>query len=126
MAIRKTFRIVVTERDLREQVRDLANLFGWKMYFSWTSLHSPKGFPDLVLACQVRKRIVYAELKTEKGKVSDSQREWLDELTACGQEVYLWKPDDIEEIARILRSRLPCESRTSWSCIKALHVGVPS
>jgi len=114
---RKIDRIVVTERDLREQVRDLCKLFGWKMSFSWTSIHSPKGFPDLVLACQVRQRVIYAELKTEKGKVTEYQREWLDELTACGQEVYLWKPDDIEEIARILRSRLPCESRTSWDDI---------
>jgi len=124
MVIRKTFRIVVTERDLREQVRDLAKLFGWKMSFSWTSIHSPRGFPDLVLACQVRGRVIYAELKTEKGKVSDSQREWLDELTACGQEVYLWKPDDFEEIARILRSRLPCPSTTVWNSIKTLHVVV--
>jgi len=119
---RRIDRIVVTERDLREQVRDLAKLFGWMMSFSWTSLHSPKGFPDLVLACQVRKRVIYAELKTEKGKVSDSQRDWLDELTACGQEVYLWKPDDIEEIARILRSRLPCDSTTSWNFMKALFL----
>ena len=115
---RQIDRIVVTERDLREQVRDLAKLFGWKMYFSWTSLHSPKGFPDLVLACQVRQRVIYAELKAEKGKVSESQREWLDELAACGQEVYLWRPADFEEIARILRSRLPCEGRTTWDYIR--------
>jgi len=127
MAIRKIDRIVVTERDLREQVRDLAKLFGWMMSFSWTSIHSPRGFPDLVLACQVRKRVIYAELKTEKGKVSDSQREWLEELWCCGQEVYLWKPDDFDEIARVLRSRLRCKSRTDWSYIRggSLHVEVP-
>ena len=121
---RKIDRIVVTERDLREQVRDLAALFGWKMYFSWTSLHSPKGFPDLVLACEARGRVIYAELKTEKGKVSDTQREWLDELTACGQEVYLWRPADFEEIARVLRSRLPCESTTSWNYVGTQDVVV--
>ena len=125
MAIRKISRIVVTERDLRQQVVDLAKLFGYKAYFSWTSIHSPRGFPDLVLACQARERVIYAELKTEKGKVSDSQREWLDELTACGQEVYLWRPADFEEVARILRSRLPCESTTGWNSIRTLDVEVP-
>ena len=122
---RKIDRVEYTERDLREQVRDLCTLFGWRFHFTWTSIHSPRGFPDLVLACRVRERVIYAELKAEKGKVSDSQREWLDELTACGQEVYLWRPADFEEIARILRSRLPCESTTSWSSVKALDVEVP-
>lgn len=99
---RKIDRIPVTEADLREQVRDLCKLFGWKIYFSWTSLHSPRGFPDLVLVNPEQKRVVYAELKSEKGKVTPQQQEWLDALKACGQEVYLWRPADIEEIAGIL------------------------
>lgn len=96
-------RIPVTERDLREQIRDLCGLFGFKMYFSWTSIHSPRGFPDLVLANPEQKRVVYAELKSEKGQVTEYQQEWLDCLTACGAEVYLWRPGDIEEIVGILR-----------------------
>jgi len=121
---RRIDRIVVTERDLREQVRDLCNIYHWRFYFTWNSLHSPKGFPDVVLMCRERDRVVYVELKAEKGKVTDSQREWLDELTACGQEVYLWRPGDFEEIARVLRSRLPCPSTTVWNSIKTLHVVV--
>ena len=93
--------IPVTETDLREQVRDLCKLFGWKMYFSWTSLHSPRGFPDLVL-CRPP-RIVWAELKSEKGKLTPHQGEWLQALRECGQEVYVWRPGDIEEIVEILR-----------------------
>jgi len=96
-------KIVVTEKDLREQVRDLCKLFGWKIYFSWTSIHSPRGFPDLVLANPEQKRIIYAELKSEKGVVTEYQQEWLDTLDACRQEVYLWRPEDIEGIAEILR-----------------------
>ena len=101
--IRVTFKIKVTEKDLREQVRTLCDLFGWKMYFSWTSIHSPRGFPDLVLCNPEQKRVVYAELKSEKGTVTPYQQEWLDTLEACGQEVYLWRPGDIENIARLLR-----------------------
>jgi len=97
--------IPVKESDLREWVRDLCKLFGWKMYFSWTSIHSPRGFPDLVLANPEQERVIYAELKSEKGTVTEYQREWLDTLEACRQEVYLWKPSDIEGIAEILRAK---------------------
>lgn len=96
-------KIIVTEKDLREQVRDLCGIFGWKLYFTWTSMHSPRGFPDLVLAHPGKKRIIYAELKSEKGKVTPEQQRWLDALRQCGQEVYVWRPADIEEIARLLR-----------------------
>jgi len=95
--------IPVTEADLREQVRDLAKLFGWKMQFTWLSWHSPKGFPDVFLAHPIQKRIMWAELKSEKGKLSPEQEAWLQLLRDCGQEAYVWRPGDIEEIARILR-----------------------
>jgi len=100
---RRIDRIPVTEADLREQVRDLCKLFRWKMYFTWRSFHSPAGFPDLVLANPEQKRVIFAELKSEKGQLTEKQKEWLDALAACGQEVYLWKPGDIEGIARLLR-----------------------
>ena len=100
---KSTARIVVTERDLREQVRDLCKLFGWAMYFSWTSIHSPQGFPDLVLAHPGKKRIIFAELKSEKGKLTEYQEQWLDILRQCRQEVYVWRPQDIENIVGILR-----------------------
>ena len=99
----KQYKIKVTEKDLREQIRDLCKLFGWTMYFSWTSIHSPRGFPDLVLANPEKKRIIFAELKSEDGKVTETQREWLNALTACDQEVYLWRPSNIEAIAEILK-----------------------
>jgi hypothetical protein len=101
--MRTIHRIPVTERDLREQVRDVCRLFGWKLYFSWTSIHSPRGFPDLVLANPEQKRVIYAELKSEKGVVTEYQQEWLDTLAACGQEVHLWRPGDIERVVEILR-----------------------
>lgn len=100
---RRIDRIPVTESDLREWVRDLCKLFGWKMYFSWTSLHSPRGFPDLVLVNSSMKRVIFAELKTDKSKPTPYQIEWLDCLYDAGAEVYLWRPQDIETIAKILR-----------------------
>jgi len=97
-------KIVITEKDLREQVRDLCRLFGWKMYFSWTSIHSPRGFPDLVLVHPSKNRVIFAELKSEKGKLTEEQVEWLDALGKCGQEVYVWRPSNWEEIVSVLQN----------------------
>ena len=95
----------VTEADLREQIRTLAHLYGWLMYFTQDSRRSPAGFPDLVLAHPEQGRIIYAELKSEKGRVTTHQAEWIEALKSCGQAVYLWRPDDITEIARLLGLR---------------------
>lgn len=114
MTTRTISRIPVTERDLREQVRDLCKLFGWKLYFSWTSIHSPRGFPDLVLANPEQKRVIYAELKSEKGKLTEYQREWLETLEACGQEVYLLRPADIDNFVEVLREPVAQPVSKGW------------
>jgi len=98
------FKIKVTEADLREQVRDLCRLFGWRFLFTWSSIHSPKGMLDLLLINKEQKRVIFAELKSENGKLTPEQQETFDDLQACGQEVWVWRPADIERIAEILRS----------------------
>jgi len=49
--------------------------------------------------------LIFAELKTEKGQISDKQQEWLDLLDECGGNIerYVWRPGDIENIVEILR-----------------------
>lgn len=100
-----------TERDFGKQVEDLLNLFGWRWcHFrparteqGWrTALSGYRGFPDYIAV--KGNSLLIAELKGDKGKVTLQQQEWLSALRACGQEVYVWRPGDIEEIARILRS----------------------
>lgn len=100
----------ITEKQLREQIRDLTKIYGWRMAFTQFSMMSPKGFPDL---CLVRPpRLIFAELKSEKGKTSPDQDLWLADLRAASPdghdgtqffEVYLWRPHDIVKIAEILR-----------------------
>ncbi len=100
----KKERGVITEKDLREQIRDLCKVLGYKFYFSWTSIHSPRGMPDLILVKPPR--ILFVELKTDKGQVSEYQKEWLDILNECpGCEVYVVRPSDIEEFAKVLQSK---------------------
>ena len=52
-----------------------------------------------------RERIVYAELKDEKGKPTDAQCAWLDALDKAGAETYLWRPSMMDEIVAILTAR---------------------
>ncbi len=92
----------ISEKEFRRQVRNLAKMLGWRDYFTWTAVHSPAGFPDLVL---VRgERLMFAELKSETGKLTEPQRLWLWALAATGRaEIYVWKPSNLQRIAEALR-----------------------
>ena len=100
-------KIEISETDLREQIRDLCKITSWKFYFTFNSIHSPKGMPDLIL-CRPP-RLIFAELKNEKGKISTYQQEWIDVLSQCGMnvEVYIWRPSDINEILKTLQIDKP-------------------
>ena len=90
------------EREFLQTVRELARIFGWAEYHTWHSLHSPSGFPDLVLVKPPR--VIFAELKVGKRQPTPAQREWLNLLSQCpGVECYLWYPEDWDEIQRVLR-----------------------
>ncbi len=69
---------------------------GWR-----TAMTGDKGFPDIVAA---RDGVhVFAELKTDKGRLSHEQANWLDNLKGNGQHVYLWRPGDWEQIVDVFR-----------------------
>jgi len=88
---------------LFQRAHGLAWQLGWTLnYHTYRSTRSPSGFPDRVI---VRERVIYAELKKERGKPTAAQSEWLTGLTKAGAEVYLWLPHDLEEIAKILALR---------------------
>lgn len=89
------------ERDFQKAVVALARVLGWRIHVVWSSVHSPSGWPDLFL---VRKgRIVAAELKSARGKVSIVQQQWLDDLAACGIATFVWRPSDWPAITEVLK-----------------------
>ena len=72
------------------------------------SRYSPAGFPDLVLiktASPDAGRLIFAELKSSSGKVSVAQELWLDMFSEGGQETYLWRPSDVEQVVQVLSSK---------------------
>lgn len=91
-----------TEKGFQAAIIQLASFYGWKLYHTHTSIHSPAGWPDLVLCRPPQLLIV--EVKSETGVVSAAQWSWLDWLGHCpGVEVHIWRPRDWTRIVDILR-----------------------
>lgn len=102
----------MTEAQLLAAVRRLATALGWRTYHTHDSRRSPAGFPDLTLVR--RGRLVFAELKTERGKTTGEQDAWLAdladvELRADNVRAYVWRPRDLLDgtIAAVLQGDTP-------------------
>ena len=104
--------IPVKEENFLSQIQYLAHMFGWRVAhfrpartkYGWRTAIAGDGagFPDI---CMVKgKRIIFAELKSETGKVHPNQQQWLDALSTTGKvEVYLWRPSQFDDIVEVLR-----------------------
>jgi len=95
-----TTAVTMSEQELLDSVVELAHLFGWRVaHFrpartahGWRTpvAADGAGWPDLTL---VRgDRLIFAELKSRRGRLSDEQQAWLDVLGAVG-EVHVWRPE---------------------------------
>jgi hypothetical protein len=68
----------------------LAEELGWHVVgATWNTKNSPSGEPDLRL---VRERVIWMELKTEKGRLTSRQRFVVSRLKEAGAEVNVSGP----------------------------------
>ena len=84
----------ITEKQFQSAVLKLARHTGWLCYHTFDSRRSQPGFPDLVMVRDGE--IVFAELKSEKGKLTDAQRRWLTDLDMAGAETHVWRPSQLQ------------------------------
>ncbi len=56
------------------------------------------GMPDLTLMHPVGHGFIMAELKTDKGRLSDNQKAVARALLANGVEYYVWRPSDLKDV----------------------------
>jgi hypothetical protein len=92
----------LTEKAFLAQVRELARLFGWLEFHPYDSRRSTPGYPDLFMVRPPR--LIFAELKSDTGRVTEAQRAWLETLGQCpGVEVYVWRPGDFDAIVERLQ-----------------------
>jgi len=95
-------RLAVSEKAFQQQVIDLAHLYGYLVYHTHDSRRSAPGFPDLTFAHPTRGDFFLAELKSERGRVTPHQEQWIAALQRAGIQCYIWRPsmwDDI--VARL-------------------------
>lgn len=101
----------ISEARWQKTVTDAATLYGWLWYHAPANrpvggriLNIKAGFPDLVL---VRgDRMLLAELKTQLGKTTPAQDDWLWAASQVpGVETYIWRPGDRKAVMQILGGR---------------------
>jgi hypothetical protein len=96
----------LSEKAFQQQVIDLAHLYGWMAYHTYDSRRSVPGYPDLALVHKARGEYLLAELKSERGRLSLAQRQWIDALRQANIEIYIWRPSDFSHIvARLTTGR---------------------
>jgi len=99
----------LTEAELLQHVRDAARWLGLLEYHTRDSRGSTPGFPDLVLAGPGG--LIFRELKSETGRPTWEQREWLDQLRRAGADAGYWYPhqwpEPIMTDLRILAGQKP-------------------
>lgn len=107
----------ILERPFQDAIAALAQTMGWKVAHFRNSqtgngrhvtavAYEGKGFPDLVLA-HPSGCVVFAEIKSAKGRVSPEQRDWFDILDGLIAHpnvygVFVWRPADWPDIVDLL------------------------
>ena len=97
----------MSEDELLRCVMECARLFRWRTYHIRNSragiVQGDVGFPDIVAIRDGS--LLVAELKSDKGKLTQAQIDWLVDWAYAGARTYVWRPHDwlcgaIEEVLR--------------------------
>lgn len=107
----------MTEAQFQEGVIAFARLCGWRVFHVSDSRREvvdrrrgvsrmvgdelAKGWPDLVLV-HPKRGLLVRELKSDRGRLTPEQKEWLAALAAVGVDVDVWRPRDLPTIERLL------------------------
>ena len=94
--------LAMTEAELRQAVVDLAHFLGWRVFSlpiakTRRPVKDAVGYPDLTLARD--KRVVWIELKTDRGVLSPDQQAWMRDLPV----MLVIRPGDIPSLAAVLQ-----------------------
>lgn len=95
----------MTERQWQGNVEDLLRLYGWRWYHTHDSRRSNPGYPDLTCVHALARRVLFLELKTEKGRATAEQNAWINDLRAAGQAAHIVRPRDLDLVHSLLNTR---------------------
>lgn len=102
----------ILEKEFQAQVVELAHILGWDVLHvrrsignragkqAYQTTTSIKGWPDLFM--WKPGRVVAAELKRQKGRLTEEQADVIRSLTAAGIQCEVWRPSDWDRIKEVL------------------------
>ena len=110
-----------SEDEFAVWVKHVAYQHGWHgLHIRWSqgvleSVHTLKrdnwseayGLPDWLWWDPRRGQSFWSELKSWHGRVTTEQKRQIAEMIMAGLTVYIWRPQDEEEIERVFRDGLP-------------------
>ena len=110
------------EYELQSQIAELATILGWehvafRPLMSKRGWRTPgtgtmaKGWPDMTLVRARDRRLIFAELKSDRGKPSDDQERVLEVLRALEGDT--WQPQQVHD-----------HGETKWSAFGHLKIEV--
>ena len=96
-----------TEAQFQKAVVEFAERYGWKVAHTPDQRRSPAsmvGYPDLVLYPPKDRYlpILFRELKTPSGRLTQEQEEWGRYLKSLKADWGVWRPEHWPQIKRIL------------------------
>ena len=108
----------MTEIEFERKIVELAHMFDWMVASfrpaqtgkGWRTpvKYDGKGYPDLTLM-HPNGQIIFAEIKAQKGRMSDDQKAWGQMIHAAGRckasravQYHVWRPSDWDKIVRLL------------------------
>ena len=98
----------MTEDELLTLLLGAADVYGWMVFHVRDSkrgvVQGPrcKGFPDLVMGGGSPRRIMFREVKSQTGRLTQEQANWGAMLMAAGADWGVWRPSDWPAIRREL------------------------
>jgi hypothetical protein len=98
---------LLTEAQWQRTVVEALKLYGWRVFHDRVAWRSDPGWPDLTCVHIERKRVIFVELKSERGRLTPKQEYWRDTLVHAGQDWHLWRPSDWDAAQRVMRGERP-------------------
>lgn len=86
----------MNEAQFQQRITDTCDYLGLLWHHETDSRRSKAGFPDLVIVGP--SGTIFAELKSDKGQITDAQWFWIRAINDSGSEAWIWRPRNWEMI----------------------------
>lgn len=106
----------ISEDAFQRRIIDYCQMRGLLVFHDADSRRNQPGFPDLVIVGA--NRVLFRELKTDKGTLRQQQIVWLRRLHDAGEDAGVWRPKEwaekvLPELQALTRPAAPAQPRVA-------------